>query len=161
MTIRINPAPLPPALEGDEIARQVFGMIAVGYMPTAEMLKDIVDFRQPNGLGRTFTAMVILATQAVRVVSADVLPIRPPPPLEIPPAPEPPPEAKIVKKVVTKVVERPVEIRVPVERLTDKAIAKVVDQILGDIGAAAMTAKAEKRAFGVRDLRPIIERGLR
>lgn len=152
MTIRINPPVPPPMNDGDMIARTVFAAVAQGHNLRGDDLKAIVDFRHPNGLGRTFQAMLILAAQAVRTVSAQVHPINEPRVRDV--------ERFVdIERIVTK--EVPIEVRKVVEKLPDKRVRELVDQILGDIGAAAMTARGEKRTFGVADLRPIIERNLR
>lgn len=152
MTIRINPPALPPMNDGDAIARHVFAVIANGGALDADELKSLVDFRHPNGLGRTFSAMLILARQAVRTVAGQGHPINEPRVHEV--------ERFVdIERIVIK--EVPIEVREVVEKLPDKRVCELVDQILGDIGAAAMTARGDKRNFGVADLRPIIERNLR
>lgn len=56
---------------------------------------------------------------------------------------------------------KPQPIAKTVERLSETHLQAVTNQILADAGVASEIAKSEKRPFGTRELRQIIERNLR
>lgn len=147
MTIQINPPPLPPVLSGPAIAAAILHHVhEERRVPTASELIAWTDWRHPDGRARLAEATSILAGA---LQDMDTLRQHFPLIVQAPP------------RTVEKILERVVTVEKVVHHgLTEVHVQAVTDEVMSAFEAAVRQARAEKRAFGLGHLRPILQHAL-